>query len=252
MFDGTTARSIALGELAVMKKLVEDIAEDAWRTPTSCAGWTVADVCSHAGLAAKRQAEGFRRAAQGVLEPPEFPGAPELDPGQIRELLADGASELDAALADLRHDVLEGLTPMPFGVVPTMVALQVTVYEYAFHAEDVRSALGAAGAIPADVAAAFFGFLPGLAPMMAARAEPGAPTVGYRLAPTGGTAVDLAPGAKGWEIRDGQTGPSCTIAGPDDAVALFVMGRIGPEDPRLAITGETAAAGEFKRWFPGP
>jgi uncharacterized protein (TIGR03083 family) len=251
MFDAATARALAIRELEVIGDLTAELDDGAWAAPTRCAGWTVADVCAHAGLAATQQAEAFRRAADGNLEPPDYPGAPILAPAQIRELLASGTQSLDTALADLPAESLEGLTPMPFAVVPTAVALQVTVYEYAFHADDVRTAVSAPGAMPAEIAAAFFGFLPGLAPMMAGAAAPGEPTTGYRLVTPSAT-VNLAPGAHGWEIADRPPQRCCTVAGTDDAVALFVMGRLGADSPRLAITGDTDAAGSFKRWFPGP
>ena len=245
MFDLATARQVTVRELDAMVRLAEGLATDDWERPTRCAGWTVRDVCAHVGLAAGQQAEAFRRAAKGVLEPPDFPGAPRLAPAEVVDLLHAGRQGLDEALGALPAEVLEGTTPMPFGVVPTMIAVQITVYEYAFHVDDARTALGQASALPADVATAFVAFFPRLAGMLARRADPGKSTHAYRFVAPAGT-VNVAPG--------GDIGlPACTITGPDDAIALFCMGRIGIGDARLAVDeAERTVAGAFKRWYPGP
>ncbi len=134
---------------------------------------------------------------------------------------------------------------MPFGVVPTAVALQIAVYEYAFHVDDARTALGQASALPGDVAVAFVAFLPRFAGMLARRAGPGAMTHSYRFVTPSGT-VTVTPAGD-------TTLPVCTVTGPDDAIALLCMGRIGIGDARLAVDeAERTVAGEFERWFPGP
>ena len=165
---------------------------------------------------------------------------------EIVNQLREGARALDAALAALPADVLGGATPMPFGVVPTVVAIQIPVHEYAVHGHDLRSAVNDPSPFPDDVAGALLEFFPGLAAMLAARAQPGTRTHAYRL--TGAsTSFTLAP--------DGaHDPPTCEIAGPDAAVALFAMGRVTTDDPRLTIDGPDAvvAAAEFKRWYPGP
>lgn len=245
MFDPATARQVTVRELGQMVGLAKGLTREDWERPTRCPGWTVRDVCAHAALAAEQHAEGFRRAAKGVLEPPDWPGVPRLAPAEVVDLLNAGRQGLDEALGALPADVVEGTTPMPFGVVPTVIALQISVYEYAFHVDDARTALGQASALPDDVAAAFVAFLPRLAGMLARRAAPGEPTHAYRFAAPVGT-VTVAPA--------GDTGlPVCTITGPDDAIALFCMGRIGIDDARLAVDeAERTVAGAFKRWFPGP
>ena len=246
MFDVSTARLLADRELQRMIETASSLQADDWTRPTGCAGWNVAQLCSHAGLTAHRQAEAFRRAAEGVLDPPEFPAAPDLPPPEIVNQLREGARALDAALAALPADVLGGATPMPFGVVPTVVAIQIPVHEYAVHGHDLRSAVNDPSPFPDDVAGALLEFFPGLAAMLAARAQPGTRTHAYRL--TGAsTSFTLAP--------DGaHDPPTCEIAGPDAAVALFAMGRVTTDDPRLTIDGPdaVAAAAEFKRWYPGP
>ena len=245
MLEQATAWQVVVRELGAMVELAEGLAPQDWERPTRCPGWTVRDVCAHAALAAGQQAEAFRRAVKGVLACPDWPGAPRLPPADIINLLHAGRQGLDEALGALPADVVAGVTPMPFGVVPTRIALQIAVYEYAFHVDDARTALGQASALPADVAAAVVAFLPRLAGMLARRAAPGKPTHAYRFVAQVGT-VTVAPG--------GDTGlPVCTITGPDDAIALLCMGRIGIGDARLAVDeAERTVAGAFKRWFPGP
>lgn len=176
---------------------------------------------------------------------PDFPGVPRLAPAEVVDLLHAGQQGLDEALGALPAHVVEGLTPMPFGVVPTVIAMQITVYEYAFHLDDARTALGQATALPADVAAALVAFFPRLGGMLARRAAPGEMTHAYRFVAPSGT-VTVAPAG---DI----TLPICTITGSDDAIALFCMGRVGIDDTRLAVDeAERRVAGAFKRWFPGP
>ena len=245
MFDVAATRQVTVRELGAMVGLAEGLTTEDWERPTRCPGWTVRDVCAHAALAAGQQAEAFRRAANGVLEPPDFPGVPRLAPAEVVDLLQAGRQGLDEALGALPDDVVEGMTPMPFGVVPTIIAMQIAVYEYAFHLDDARSALGQATALPPDVAAALVAFFPRLAAMLARRAAPGEMTHAYRFVAPSGT-VTVAP------VGD-ITLPVCTITGPDDAIALFCMGRIGIDDTRLAVDEtERTVASALKRWFPGP
>lgn len=245
MLESATAPQMVVRELGGMVGLAEGLAPADWQRPTRCPGWTVRDVCAHTALAAAQHAEAFRRAAKGVLEPPDWPGAPRLPPAEVVDLLHAGRQALDEVLGALPADVVEGMTPMPFGVVPTAVATQIAVYEYAFHLDDARTALGQASALPVDVAATFIAFFPRLAGMLARRADPGQMTHAYRFVAPSGT-VTVAPA--------GDTAlPVCTITGPDDAIALFCMGRIGIGDARLAVDEtERTVASALKRWFPGP
>jgi uncharacterized protein (TIGR03083 family) len=253
MFDLEAARKITARELDELIGLAAGLDADQWQLPTRCAGWSVRDLCAHAGMAATQQAEAFRRANKGVLEQPEYPGAPELSPAEVLELLRRGAAELDAALAELDEGAQSGMTPLPFAVIPTPVALQIPVYEYAFHRDDLADAIGAAGGLAADVAPELVTFFGGLAPMLAGRAAPGECPHGYRLvAPT--ATLTIVPTEGGWTLTDSEPDvPLCMIAGTDDAIALFAMGRVPASDPRLKVTGPAAnAAADFKRWIPGP
>jgi len=253
MFDLAAARTVTARELNELIDIAAGLDLGGWSTQTRCEGWTVRELCAHAGAAARQQAEGFRRARAGRLEPPEGPGAPDLTSDEVLDLLRSGAAELDAALGDIDDTTMAGMTPLPFGVLPTMIAIHLPVFEYAFHRDDLASAVGARRGLADDVAATMIEFFPGLAPALAGRAASGSAAHAYRLtAPAG--AMTLAPSGSTWAVIDGEPElPLCSISGSNEAVALFAMGRIGADDPRLDITGPAAsAANEFKRWIPGP
>lgn len=136
--------------------------------------------------------------------------------------------------------------PLPFGVVPTVPALNVTAFECAFHADDVRTSLVDDHGLAPDVAAAFVGFMPIIGAMLAGLAEPGEPSCAYDLVAASGR-VRLVPTGGSDEL------PTCEVVGDDIAIALFTMGRLPATDPRLTVGGEAAGSlEEFKRWFVGP
>jgi uncharacterized protein (TIGR03083 family) len=256
MFDLEGARGVAFRELNAMISEVEALDAALFDRATRCQGWVVRDVVAHTGLAALRQAEAFRRAQAGNMEPPEFPGVPGLDVAGTIAQLHQGAQEIDEALAGLTPEVMSGLVPLPFGVLPAPVAIQIPLYEYAFHRNDVAWALGERKSLPADVAANFIGFVPGLAPMLAARGSGGAeepPVLAYRIVAPAGT-IELVNNGKGFEVAElsGDVA-TCVIEGDDSSVSLFVMGRLPADDSALRNSGDVpGAANDFKRWFPGP
>jgi hypothetical protein len=57
--------------------------------------------------------------------------------------------------------------------------------------------------------------------------------------------------ADGWAIADGSAPVTCSIGGADDALLLFILGRLAPTDDRLTVS-DAAQAAMFKRYFPGP
>ena len=256
MFDLAGAWAAVAAELSGLELEVASLDVTGFSRSTRCDGWVVRDVVSHAGLAALQQAEAFRRAVAGRLEPPDYPRAPELDDAANVGQLRRGAAELNEALALLTPGVMAGMVALPFGVVPAAIAIQIPVYEYAFHHNDVAWALHGPTPLPAEVAAHFIGFVPGLAPMLAGGVwektdEP--PVIGYRLVAPAGM-VELVNRGKGFEVADlSPDVPACVIEGDNSSIALFVMGRLPADSPALRVTGDVpAAAGDFKRWFPGP
>jgi uncharacterized protein (TIGR03083 family) len=261
MFDLATAAQATQRDLAAIIGRLDGLADAGWNAPVRCQGWQVPDLAAHLVGACRGQAEGLRRAAEGTaasaglarLAPP-----PDRDPRSLLAALKDGQDRLLPALAEFPPAALEGAVPLPFGLVPAAVALQIVPLEYGFHRNDLEWALGDPADLSPDMSATLLSILPGLLPMLAA----GSPVHGAGDRPSGPVSFRLVtPSARylvsyaagGWSIApdDGQAAATCQITGDDSPVALFVMGRISADHPSLTVT-DPAAAGTFKQYFPGP
>ncbi|MBA3302997.1 MAG: maleylpyruvate isomerase family mycothiol-dependent enzyme [Actinomycetota bacterium] len=259
LFDVVGARRVVAAELGATTERVVLLNESDWARPTRCTEWTIADLVSHMGLAALQQAEAFRRAITGDLEPPAFPGAPRMSRDALTEQLQRGAAELDDALGGVPPESLDVMVPLPFGVVPATVAIQIPVFESSIHGNDLAAAMGEDEPLASAVAAAFIEFAPGLLPMLAAGVWKEAvgdlpsPGLAYQLVGASG-GIDIANHGVGWEIGAAIDDlPTCAISSDDATLALFLMGRVASSDPRLKISGTAPGAAEnFKSWFPGP
>jgi len=160
-----------------------------------CAGWQVTDLAGHLAGASRGQAEGLRRAAAGVIEPAALVAPADRDPRSLMAALKDGRDRLLSALAAMAEpppDALPGAVPLPFGLLPVAVALQIVPLEYGFHHNDLEWALGNQADLSQNIAATLLGIVPGLLPMLAAGSpvhSPGArpaEPVSFRLASPGG------------------------------------------------------------------
>jgi uncharacterized protein (TIGR03083 family) len=258
MFDPTSAAKAAEDDLGAIIDLLAGLTDDRWDAPVRCVGWRVSDLAAHVTGAGRGQAEGLRGAAAGitdlaVLDPPAA-----RDPRSLLAALKVSRDKLMAALYDVQPSVLAGTVPLPFGLLPTQVALQVVALEYGFHRNDLEWALGHEVPLAEDMSATLLAILPGLLPMLAggspvsaAGVVPASP-VSFRLvAPSGRLLVAHA--EDGWSMAPdpGDAPVSCEVHGDDSSVALFVMGRIGADHPGLTVTDQ-ATARAFKQYFPGP
>ena len=258
MFDLTSATKAAEDDLGAIIDLLGGLTDDQWEAPVRCVGWRVSDLAAHVTGAGRGQAEGLRRAAAGitdlaVLDPPAA-----RDPRSLLAALTDSRDKLMTALADVPPEVLAGTVPLPFGLLPAPVALQVVALEYGFHRNDLEWALGHEVPLAEDMSATLLAILPGLLPMLAggspvsaAGIAPANPVSFRLIAPSGRLLVAHA--EDGWSmVPDPGDGPvSCEVRGGDSSVALFVMGRIGADHPGLTVTDQ-ATARAFKQYFPGP
>lgn len=231
------------------------LAPSGWAAPVRCAGWDVTALAAHLVAAAQGQAEGLRRAAAGRVDVAPLATDVLREPSPLLEALMDGRDQLAKAFAALTTEVMEGLIPLPFGLMPAAVAMQIIPIEYGFHRNDLEWALGNAEPLDADAAQALVQILPGLLPMLAGGSAvspagilPTEPLAFRLAAPSGTVAIAFEDGA--WSV--GAMGERrCEIAGDDGAIALFALGRIPAEDPMLAVS-DVAAARAFKTYFPGP
>jgi hypothetical protein len=142
---------------------------------------------------------------------------------------------------------------MPFGLVPTPVALQIAVLEYAYHRWDLEHALGNIGhQLPPDIAPHAFAFAAGFLPMLLAAGTVPAAPLAFRLAAPGDAMV-LEHAADGWHVVDQAHSPVCEISGAPASLALFTMGRLRPDSDGTSVAGYAAdEASCFKTYFPGP
>jgi uncharacterized protein (TIGR03083 family) len=258
MFDQTTAAQAAGRDLGAIIDRLDALPDAGWALPVRCEGWQVSDLAAHLVAASRVQAEGLRRAADGVTEPARLDPPADRDPRSLIAALKDGRDGLLSALGELPQRVLAGAVPLPPGLVPAAVALQIFPMEYGFHRNDLDWALGDQTDLGPDISATLFGLLPRLLPTLASRNPAQSPDdtpagpVSFRLAtPAAGFLVSHD--GTGWSVAadDGHATVTCEISGGESPVALFVMGRIDAGHPSLTVTGPGAARA-FKRYFPGP
>jgi uncharacterized protein (TIGR03083 family) len=258
MFDQTTAAQAAGRDLGAIIGRLDGLAGAGWGLPVRCRGWQVTDLAAHLVAAARGHAEGLRRAAAGVTEPAALTPPADRDPRSLTAALKDGRDRLLSALGELPPRALAGAVPLPAGLLPAAVALQIVPLEYGFHRNDLDWALGNPADLGQDIAATLLASLPGLLPLLAAgspihrRGDIPAGPVSYRLAAPGARFLASHDGSA-WSVAadDGHAAVTCEISGGDSPVALFVMGRIDAGHPSLTVT-DPGAARAFKRYFPGP
>jgi uncharacterized protein (TIGR03083 family) len=216
-------------------------------------GWTVLDMLDHVARALVQQAEAFERGMRADLEQPEFPVPQATTPSAVLEDLVAAAAAMQRTLAKLTPESLGALTPMPFGVVPTAVALQIAVIEYGMHRWDLERVCGnAAYDLADDVAAASVAMIPGLLPMLASRSDrqPERP-IAFQLASTFGAPVVEFDGTA-WAAVDATDLTPTVIAGSPSDITMFYIGRLNSNSPGITVTGPARVAENFKRFFPGP
>lgn len=258
MFDLTTAAQATDRDLAAIIDRLDGLADADWNAPVRCQGWQVTDLAAHLAGASQGQAEGLRRAAAGVTDLARLAPPADRDPRSLVAALKDGRDRLLPALRDLPPHALQGAVPLPFGLVPAAVALQIVPLEYGFHRNDLEWALGDPVALSQDMSATLLGAVPGLLPMFAAGspvhgpgARPAEPTSFRLVTPSARFLASYADGT--WTVGAdvGGAAVTCEISGDDSPVALFVMGRISADHPSLTVS-DLGAARAFKQYFPGP
>ena len=258
MFDLATATAATARDFEAIISRLDPLADADWRASVRCEGWRVTDLAAHVVGASRGQAEGLRKAAAGVTDVARLDPPAERDPRSLLAALKEGKERLLSALGDLPNRALDGLVPLPFGLLPTAVALQIVPLEYGFHRNDLEWALGNQVPLSDDMSSTLLEIAPGLLPILAggspvsaAGVAPATPT-SFRLRAPAASLV-AAYGADGWSMApaDDRTAADCTISGDDSSVALFIMGRIGADDGSMTVSDFDAATA-FKHYFPGP
>ena len=216
------------------------------------------DLAAHLAGASRGQAEGLRRAAAGVTDLARLAPPPDGDPRSLVAALKEGRDRLLSALRELPPRTLDGAVPLPFGLVPAAVALQIIPLEYGFHRNDLDWALGDPVALSPDISGTLLGIVPGLLPMLASGsavhgpgARPAEPTSFRLVTPSVRFLASYADGAWSVAADDGNATVTCEISGDDSPVALFAMGRISAGHPTITVR-DLSVARAFKHYFPGP
>lgn len=258
MYDLDTARTANQREVTSMLTTAETLTDADWARP-ALPGWTITDLLDHCARALTQQAEAFQRGITGNMEPPPFPAPEPTTPSKAIADLRAGLDSIQTALGALQPHHLGQLTPMPFGVVPTPVALQIAVVEYAMHRVDLEHCTTRPDSeLPDDAATTYIDMIPGILPMLAARSEqPPTGPLAFRFTTPEATHTLTFDGQQ-WaptdthDPTDTTDATVCHITGSAADVAMFYMGRLTTDDARLTITGHTDAADHFKQYFPGP
>jgi uncharacterized protein (TIGR03083 family) len=252
VLDPTWVGEVLTREWGSVTRRLASLRPEGWELPTRLSGWSVRDLARHLVWGVSMEADALRRARTAVREAADGRTLPE---STSPEALLD---ELHAAVDDLTDEVArvspadaKRSCPMPYGDVPTDLALDVFVFEAALHSNDVAHAAGDSIPLPADtvgtIAAVLRGFMPAFgAASTADPADASFSLVGDSVRLDGrwefGTLVMTEPAAAA----------SVTISGDDSSLLLFATGRLHLDDDRLRVQGAVDLARDFKVLIPGP
>lgn len=229
---------------------------DSWEVATRCQGWSVAELAAHAVWGISMEADALHRARRGITAPAE---GRTVDARAVRPevILAELRAALRALLDELAAvDDRDGdrIVPLPYGQLPLALFLPILVMEAGIHTDDLAAAVRPAAdtPLPGDVVVASTAFLATFLPALAAAAQetPMAGTVVALRGPTVDLRLTLGDGGWSAETIDDATG--VIEADDDSTIVRFALGRLRPDDPRLAVSGLPGLEHAFKRWFPGP
>jgi len=224
-----------------------------WDKPTRCTSWTVRDLLRHVVEGISLYTEGLTRMAHGAtdLVPASSLVKVGSTPREVCSRLAEGRQQLGTALTTLTPEVLNGLFPHRFFLLPGHLALDIVLMEEGMHHNDLAWALGDQVSLPGPVATAAFGYASARALEWAVDGEPPSHDLRYRL--IGKTVrLELMWRDGRWTVVRDDARPDCELRGQDSALALFLYGRLSWTSSRLSVTGDKSLAGRFKAFLPGP
>lgn len=253
-------RFAALRDLdATLSRLRSLPAED-WTRPTPCEGWELRHLAEHLADTPQRLADRFAQliTQRGGEVPPldELPEEHPDDPNQANLSHATVGRNhfalVTGMLAPEDADAILG-EPQPGRPATTSARLMTTAaLEFGLHRYDVEAALGVESGLTVDAVAAADAILgAGLARLATASGQrPDAP-LSYELR---GDQVSrtLTWTGEQWTTDPAPDVPTTRISGDDDALALFLCGRIPATADALTIDGDPDTAGRFKTYVPGP
>ena len=245
------ARVAIRREMRGVLTCLTSLEDSTWSAPTRCDGWTVTDLVAHLVWGQRLESAGLRGAAEGH-ETADVPAPVEgADPEVLFEQLRAAHAELDASLEALDETGLERLAPMPYGLAPVALLLQIIAMEVGVHASDLREAVGGDGVLEDDVVGATATVLAGFLPSLAGNGSPPEGPVRFRLR---GEDVDVTLAYDGttWSTEAGGGAEAdVTFRGRDSDLVLFALGRGSIDERRLEVDGDLSRAERFREHVPG-
>lgn len=234
--------------------LVEDLVDEDLDLPTRLEGWSVQDLVAHVARGQAMEADAARRAVAGDTS---LAGADEVPStasfGALNGALKKGHKDLSSALPDVAELDPATQVTIPAGALPLPGALTLFAVEAGLHASDLAHALDQPHQLREDEVAACVALLRPLLGLSA----------GHGATASAGTSIELdgetfterwaahgSAWAPGEALGDGSA--TVTVSGSDEALMLFVYGRIEHTDSRLTLSGAPDTAARFKEFFPGP
>jgi uncharacterized protein (TIGR03083 family) len=236
-----------LTELDAFATAVRALPDDALDEASGCGGWSVRQVVSHMAGVIDAQQAAFANMLAGSEETPPYADITFASTEAMRDALDVSVAAATETYSKLSDADSGRPVPLPFGTFPCETALDIVLLEYGVHRYDVAAAGGRRAELSIATADAVLRLMPGFVAFFGVTPAPDG--LAYRLQSPGARS-DASARDGGWVLEPGAPETTTVIEGRDSPVALFALGRIGPDDHRLTVTGDAAAA--FKTWFPGP
>ena len=217
--------------------------------PTRLPGWDVEALLRHTLRSMTVQAQALESALAGPVGTRATGEDAPPTPDHLLEELSSARIRLTTALERAEGSHAGLVVRLPYGALPLPLALDVCVMEAAVHRSDLAHALGADATLDpyayGPTARTLQAFWPALA---AAGRQPPAP-VGIALR---GEVVEICARFDGatWGALVGC--PEAVIAGTDEHLLLYALGRAAFDELDLRVGGDERLARSFKELVPGP
>lgn len=239
-------RDAVISEIDDLVATARGLTPDQWSAPTTCAGWTAGDAAAHVAGSIDVQQTAFQNMLAGRQETPAWIELAHISAEATLDALARGQAKAIQTMGRLTAEHADQPVPLPFGTFPCPAALEIILLEYGTHRWDIANAAGDGARLSTAASECVLRLMPAFVTFFAA--APPAEPIGYRLE-AGSATIDVSVRDGTWTLEPSNV-PTTIVRGDDSPVALFALGRIVADDPRLTVEGADGAS--FKSWFPGP
>ena len=239
-------RDAVIAEVDALVARAQSLRDELWRAPSGCEGWTVGQVAAHVASVMDVQQTAFQHMLAGDGTTPDWANPPFVSAEATLDALTAAQAKAHETMGRLGDDHADTPVPLPFGTFPTEVALDILLLEYGTHRWDIARAADPSVRLSPAASECVLRLAPAFVAFFAT--NPPDEPIGYLLE-TDSVSLDVSARDGGW-VLEASPVPTTVVRGDDNAIALFVVGRVTADDPRLSVTGADGAS--FKRWFPGP